>query len=458
MRAISLKCPNCNAHLKAGETAAVVVCSYCGTEARVQHRTRFLERKIEMPQPQTAQRRLPVAKQRHGFRFMALFGVLPPLMVAGGVFFAVAYQAGGIDKIGDAIIHAKDSVLGDNWSYGGGGNALLYDVNGDGHVDVIGHARYVQREDSYYLAAFDGLTGDKLWESETIGNHSDSISGKSILHGEFIAQADSRGNIAGYSVSDGKRLWKHPLGEKLKEVCANGETSLALKLSDKSWKSIELPDGTMTKMEHPPEDCKRVAVHKKHSQRSRVHLGHGRRSKARSSLGKIESMKVRDVVKLVDEPGHLVALGHKSPGTKIPMVAYLSLPPPETSDEEADKSEGKKRKKRKKRKSRAQPKAELVWAKELPALDPLAAKEEAPSFVAISKGYIVSVYQPKNGNPRVVCFTREGGQRLWDKALPGTATVLTAIDISEDRVYVTQWGRLDAFSIESGSVAFTIGG
>jgi DNA-directed RNA polymerase subunit RPC12/RpoP len=230
MRAISLKCPNCNANLEAGETAHKVTCTYCGTQARVQHRTRFLERKIEMPPAPPAERRMPVAKQRHGFRWVALMSSIFPLIGIGIAVFFTVQQVGGLDRVGDALSDVKDSVTGDKWIYGGKGNALLHDVNEDGKLDVVSTIRYVQRDSSYHLAAFDGVTGTLLWESERFGDHSDANSGLTILHGNAVTQSDIRGNVAAYAVATGERLWKVPVGEKVKEVCADDEVSLAMQL------------------------------------------------------------------------------------------------------------------------------------------------------------------------------------------------------------------------------------
>jgi DNA-directed RNA polymerase subunit RPC12/RpoP len=451
MRAISLKCPNCNANLEAGETAHKVVCTYCGTQARVQHRTRFLERKIELPPARPAERQMPVAKQRHGFRWVALVSSIFPLLGVGVAIFFTVQQVGGIDKVGEVFSEVKDSVTGDSWMYGGKGNALFHDINDDGSLEIISPIRYVQKNDSYYLAAFDGVKGDLLWESETIGNHDDAIQGLTILHGGSITQSDSRGNLSGYMPTTGERLWKVPIGEKVKEVCADDDASLAIKLNDKSWKRILLKDGYISLLEEAPEDCSRVAIYKKFGQVHLIHSSQNRRR--RRPRTKLEGMEVRDLVTMPGEPGHQVALGNKSPGTRIPMLAYLRAPAPESDQSEEEPS----KKKHRKRKKSKDPKPTMVWSSELPAIDPLATKEGPPEFVAVSAGYIASIYKLKTGATHVVCFTREGGQRLWDTELTKDHSPISAIDIANDMVYVSQWGSLSAFKIDNGSRAFKLG-
>jgi hypothetical protein len=302
--------------------------------------------------------------------------IFPLIGIGIAVFFTVQ-QVGGLDRVGDALSDVKDSVTGDKWIYGGKGNALFHDVNEDGKLDVVSTIRYVQRDSSYHLAAFDGVTGTLLWESERFGDHSDANSGLTILHGNAVIQSDNRGNIAAYAVATGERLWKVPVGEKVKEVCADDEVSLAMQLSDKSWKRILLKDGYISLLEESPENCERVAIYGRFGQKHLVHSSQQHRRR-RPRL-KLEGMDVKDLVTLTLEPGHQVALGYKSPGTRIPMLAYLRIPVPESegeSDEEPDKK--KRKKKRKSAKSKREPKPALVWSSELPALDPLATKWPTP--------------------------------------------------------------------------------
>lgn len=396
---------------------------------------------------------MPVAQQRHGVRWIIGLGSLLPLIIAGVVGFVVVKKTGGIDHIGDAISRAADVVTGDRWTYSGQGNALLLDVSGDDHPDVIAPIRYVQKNDSYYIAAFDGLTGDQLWQSETFGNHGDAIKGRTALHGGVVAQSDSRGNISGFRASDGTRLWKISMGEKLEKLCADGESSLGLQLIDKKWKSLSLEDGTLTSLDAEPNPCAPVTMHREHGQPN-LQYASDRRRRRRPSVA-IEGMKVRDTVEVRDQPGVMIALGHKAPGTRVPMIALLRA---EEGKAEEPAPSKKRRRRRRKRKRKAEKSRELLWSAELPALDPLSVKEGAPELVAVNQSYIAALYTPKDGNPHLVCFSREGGRRLWDSVLPDHTTyVLRAIDMSEQRVYVSQWSRLDAFKIEDGSLAFSLG-
>ena len=459
MRAITMKCPNCGANLEAQEAAHTVMCNYCGTKARIQHRTRFLERKVEMPPPPPAERRLPVARQKHGTRWLVGVTTLLPVLMTGGITLGVMYQTGSLSKIGNAISEAAEDFTSDRMLYSGAGNALLFDVNGDGHLDVISSVRYVQNNDSYHLAAFDGLGGEKLWESETFGNHDDATGGTTALHDSTVVQSDSRGNISGFAVTDGVRTFKVSLGEKLKGLCADSDSSLAVHLADKSWKSMELDTGTFTPLDGEPDPCEQVPTGDEHGQIDVDYSEDHRRARNKRSI-KIDGMQIRETVALLNQPGRFLALGHKDPGTRIPMIALfhdseLDVPAEAPEPEETG---GKKRRSKKRAKKSRGPEYVVDWSSDLPGLDPLGVREGAPTLAVANQRCVATLYETKEGSPHLVCFSPEGGQRLWDSKLPKRTTyVLRALDITDDRIYVGQWSELDAFDIADGTKVFTLG-
>ena len=456
MRAISMKCPNCGARLETNETAHTVSCKYCGTQSRVQHRTRILERKIELPPPRPAQRRMPVAKQKHGMGWIVFVSTLMPLFIGGAIFYTTMKRTGGFSKISGALTGVTDTVIGDLMQYSGSGNALLFDVNGDGESDVIGTVRYVQNNDSHHVAAFDGLSGEQLWESETFGTHDDAISGTMALHGGTVVQSDSRGNISGFSAKSGERLFKVSLGEKLKSLCADGTSSLAVHLADKTWKSMDLATGAFTKLDDEPAGCAQIPSDSEHGQIDTEYSNDHRRGHHKLKVH-VEGMQVRTTVALLNQPGRYIALGHKVPGTRIPMLAAFHDAEMDVTAEAPDPAGEKRRKSKRKKKSHG-PKYVVDWSSDLPGLDPLGVREGAPELVAANQQCVASLYEPKSRNPRLVCFNPVSGIRLWDTPLPKRTTyVIRALDITDKRVYVSQWGELDAFEISDGRRIFTIG-
>lgn len=452
-----MKCPNCGAGLEAAEAAHTIVCKYCNTQSRIQHRTRFLERKVEMPPPPPAQRRMPVAQQKHGLGWIISIATLLPLISGGAIFYTVMKQTGGLSKLSNAVSNAADTFTGgDSMSYGGSGNVLLHDVNSDGNRDVVSPVRYVQDNDSYHLAAFDGLSGNKLWESERFGNHDDATGGTTALHHTTVVQSDSRGNISGFSTSDGVRLFKVSLGEKLKGLCANGATSLAVHLADKTWKSMSIDTGEFTPLDGKPEACARIATNTEHGQIDIDYSKDHRRGHVRKVS--IEGMKVRETVALLNQPGRYIALGYKASGTRIPMLALFHDAELDVPAEDPEQVATKKKKRHRKSKKNRRPEFTVDWAETLPALDPLGVKEGAPELVVANSQCVATIYEPNDTSPHLVCFDPASGARKWDSKLPKRTTyVLSGLDITEKRIFVSQWSELDAFDIDTGERVFKVG-
>lgn len=451
-----MKCPNCGAGLEAPEAAHTIACKYCGTQSRIQHRTRYLERKVRLPPPPRSHPRMPVAQQKHGWGWIVTVVTMLPLLVGGVTIYNVMKQTGGLSKLSNAVSNVAGTITGSGDSpmlYAGTGNALLYDINGDGQRDVISAVRYVQNNDSYHLAAFDGLSGSQLWESETFGTHSDASAGTTALHHATIVQSDSRGNISGFSTTDGIRLFKVSLGEKLKELCANGKDSLAVHLTDNTWKSMSLETGVFTPLDDKPEGCAQIATGDQHGQIDIEYSDDHRRGRSSRKI-KIEGMRVRETVALLNQPGRYIALGHKAKGTRVPMIAAFHDSELDVLAEEPEPAT----KKRKRRSKHKKPDYTLDWSAALPALNPLGVKEGAPEFVVANGQCVASLYQPKKGSPHVVCFDPVSGVRTWDSPLPKRTTyVIRGLDVSEKRIFVSQWSELDAFNIDDGAAVFKVG-
>jgi hypothetical protein len=101
---------------------------------------------------------------------------------------------------------------------------------------------------------------------------------------------------------------------------------------------------------------------------------------------------------------------------------------------------------------------DVKWKVQLPP-DPFAAAETAPEFVGVADDRIAVAYTMREGAPHVACLALTDGMRLWDSAVSAQTThVLTGVAISNSRVFVSMWGRLDAFDRATGKRVYSIGG
>ena len=128
-----------------------------------------------------------------------------------------------------------------------------------------------------------------------------------------------------------------------------------------------------------------------------------------------------------------VVLGHKNPGSRIPMVAAID------SDQH------------------------VLWKAEVAAHDPLTAKRSLDaSHVAISETAIAAVYEREDTHnpPEVVVFDRATGARRFEKACDKKgrfSTWLHGLALSSTAAYVVVNGSLQAFDASTGKALFTVG-
>jgi outer membrane protein assembly factor BamB len=136
--------------------------------------------------------------------------------------------------------------------------------------------------------------------------------------------------------------------------------------------------------------------------------------------------------------GSHVALGVKSPGTRVPMAALYD---PRTVSE-------------RKRKTTAR------WMTAIPAVNPLTVKESAPDNAAISQGRIIVPYelQGSSTGSRLACLELATGRSLWETQIPRTDAGSMGPVVASDRmVFVSHWTYLDIFDLGTGQVRMTIG-
>lgn len=423
MKAISVKCPNCGASMNVAATVSTASCAYCGTTSRIRARTRILE----VPAPMSgindpAIASLPVAVQRHSGRWFG--GLVMTMVVAGS---ALAF----------ALVASKGGALGTSQLHWASYAPLLADVNGDGTTDAIGRARYVGSKDEITLAAFDGASGAKLWETEPLGSYTDTYQGTVARVGEAVMFASGLGVVRFYSIDAGEQLHETSIGERLERACASGSAAW-LRTADERWLKLEMPDGVPAGIPSEvewPEECQPVATDGK--------LGRGRLPSGTTELvtwGAREGQPpprniegIRITSHAVTPERDWIGLGHKQPGTRVPMAARYRFADGEIA---------------------------VAWITEVPAGDPLAADEGAPEELAVAAGAdcVVIAYEMQSQPLRVACLSLESGARRWDVALPKAfIDNLDGVAAAGDRGFVTILGRLHILDLASGRLLHTIG-
>jgi hypothetical protein len=446
VRAVVVRCPNCNANLEVAATVASTTCSYCGTVSRIQARTAMFQIPKSPALPKQAPQmtnleRLEQLRQFHQMPIarqpVSILLVLIPFIVLAvvgvGIFFAVR-------GISSGIRHVAGSTSGKTlWA---GHAPAMIDVDGDGVPDPIGILRYVMDNDRSVFAAFSGKTGAPLWESETIGRYSDLGQVHLSALGTLFLVTKNDGTIAARDAkASGAVKWNLSLGEKIAEMCAAGGAEVIVATADDRWWAIDAKGGKrehakLVRLDRARTDGKaRKLFERAGAPGSDVCLSIAPQHRNPAGmfalehwhdLAKIPGMRVEQIVKRAGGP--TIALGAKQPGTSVPMLARI---------------EGER----------------AVWSAEIPAVDPLNARFEAKVF-AVSDKAAFALYRPSrsSNSAQLTAFDLATGKRLWDRAFPtGTGFVPTALIVAGDAVLLATWSSLTAFAQSDGSDRYRLG-
>ena len=173
--------------------------------------------------------------------------------------------------------------------------------------------------------------------------------------------------------------------------------------------------------------------------------------------------------------GATIALGHKKPGSRVPMIASYRWPREVEVDESEVRSlhdqishekDTKRRAElfdeyraaRAKVRAQSEKQPEAAWTAVVPGVDPLTAndREPEPEHADLNGVEVVVAYEMKDSNHyRLTAFTIADGKRKWDIALPGERP-LSAVIASPTHAMVSRWDGLYVYDLATGAHAYTI--
>ena len=142
MRAILIRCPECNAKLTVSASDKETDCEYCGARSQIQHRRGLLER---VEPRKAAANALPFAVEGHSLVWRIGIIGIPTLFVAIGIMVAVSQRARRQATVAAITAQQKSATPTPTavkkppkrpaWRSQG---AALIDVNADDILDVVG--------------------------------------------------------------------------------------------------------------------------------------------------------------------------------------------------------------------------------------------------------------------------------------------------------------------------------
>jgi outer membrane protein assembly factor BamB/DNA-directed RNA polymerase subunit RPC12/RpoP len=432
MKLIVVTCPHCGGRIQTAEATDQIRCEYCGTLSRLQRRTRMLERVLPPP-PMAPGRPAPIAVQhrRRGVGVIIAMSALVPTAIGGAVAYTVlgssSFTSSRAPTRGPAATANAIPPDPPSWQ---GGAPLLADLDGDGTPEVIGRSRRVGKVDEIRVIALDGKTGKPRWESEPLGNYSDTYQGPLVLAGDLVLFASQRAEVRAFAAADGKRRWTTTLEERVVRFCDQGATIVAVGKDDVERPLVRASGAraAATAEAAPPA----APPPKRRTRPGRATACESAPSDNRGMRDHHLEWAIADKVdlagdRLVIGPGGRVASGTRRKGTRVPTLVALDA---------ANKAR---------------------WRVELPA-DPLAAGEGAPGAVAVGDAVVCGSYGLGGAGWRasVACFALADGRRLWDRGLGNTP--MSSLQIAGPTLLISASGWLETRDLDTGATRWTFGG
>lgn len=460
MQLIKIKCPECAATVEVGATATQVTCAYCGKQSQVQRRTTLLRRPLPLPPPPPGQQPLPVAVEQG--------------KLGAGAWFALAAAVLSVATpcvVGPIMCHVEDAEKAERearlraprWT---GGGVVLRDLNGDGVQDVVGHMQRKGDPDEGLVTAVNGASGAYLWHCSLgayrNGHERDPIGvvGNTMVRGHGAS-------LLGLDLAKGAIAWRQTLAENIRHICAgpDGQTVRVMTADDK-LQIVAVADGKLgpaaqgacEPIEGPDPEADRPdrLICKSHGACPELVVG-----------DKIEGMASHLALHRPSR-GVTIALGRKTPGTPVPIIARYGWPPVD----EAAVAERMQRlpadwtvaQRWRARANavwhlRGDARPAVLWKTPLPAANPLATSTAAldEERVDLTDEVVVAAYQETAGKRpwHLTAFAIADGRRLWD-VNTGDGGPLRAVVATPTHALISMWTSLLAYDLKTGKPAFDV--
>lgn len=379
---------------------------------------------LQRPLPPVGPSSLPVViRPVSGLRWVVLGGVVVALIFAGVVALVPIWVSDWLSAPPAGTLGARGASP--SWH----GRPVLADVDGDGIVDIIGNTRYVRDGDQIHVAAFSGTSGALLWESSAVGTHSNTLSSRLASVADRVLVSKDDGQIHAYTRATGAAVWTAALGDKVVAYCANAEAAQTVVVATLDGHAHQLDLRTGERSPAAPlviEDewqrdddrgprCIRIPDN------SASWTGRARRSHLREAA---EIVGFRPDLFLELPNQGLVALGMRTPGSSVPMLAGFDAA------------------------------RRASWTVEIPSRDALNTSVTDESIV-IAGDLIAVIYIGRDNKARLAAFALANGSRRWDVAVSIDPT-FGGISVTQRTVLVAGGNGLEAFDLASGKLQFKI--
>jgi hypothetical protein len=426
VKAVSIRCPNCNAALEVDDGQTTVTCAYCHASSRLQAHTQVWQAAAPGPRnPGTA------APARNAAMVLVIGMLVLVVGGAGAAYFMVRRASVPFASSGGATTaptpSSQTSKRAPEQVRWNSDRPLLRDLDGDGADDLVGVISVYDGEPKNYVAAYSGDDGHPMWRSAEVPKDAGSQP-HIAMAGDWLLLSGTDGKLRSYAVGDGKTGWTVELGEKLAMLCAlpaESPPQVRVITADDRGRDVQLATGKTTEVQGKSRrqlrSCEELPTDDDNL------YGMTQYDPFRDRLPELRWMSVRHMVRRDNLKFYA---GGKSPGTEVPMVALF---------------DGRNER----------------WRAELPSSDPLTSLLEDKCLYFDGRVALgcYSTNRGAEGQTRLVALRSNTGERMWEAALtaPGGSMVLTSALTTQHRALAVAWGVVVAFDLHTGKRAFVIG-
>jgi hypothetical protein len=379
--------------------------------------------------------------------------ILAPLVlpIVFGILIAIVSIIAALVAVGIGKESGDLSLpLGASLQWSGTSAAMMYDVNGDGITDPIGHVRLIRPDkQTEHLGAFDAVTGKQIWLTQAICDLSSAQELTAALMQDTLLYVDPQGGMKALSPMTGQLLWSAPLEERAERICAVSAGLAFVELRDKRRLRVELATGQVSPAGQADDAVPCSGVWPDKPGHTPFFSIEDWRSRAQRDLPDVPGMRVDKLIRDLTSNA-VIALGSRAVGTRIPSAASIV----ETMVLKEPAGKGRKRP------PQLMAKVDTRWLSNVPSQNPLTVSEKEPTTGAIAIGRLIVPYE-MSGTPsseRLACLDLTTGRALWDVEIPKSETGDVAAVVANDRMlFVSMWTYLHIFDLATGAHRATIG-
>ncbi|NBD12310.1 Rcat domain-containing protein [Corallococcus silvisoli] len=305
---------------------------------------------------------------------------------------------------------------------------VFVDLNGDGTDEIIGHVSRYNSGSTDLVAAFDGKTFEKLWETLPSEGPDASSTTKVIAQGGRLVMSEQRA-VNLLELETGKRLGRVALSDSPRRLCIPpGDTeSVWVEVVDRKHLLFNTRTATARPAPRAPPGCATPPLSPQtcNMLRPAEHPTPCIRSSYPPS-----DIRGFSTQYLYRANGYTLALGSRWPGTQVPLVAVYEP-------------------------GNRKP----LWHGVVADGDPLLLRDTPPKTADITRDAVYILYEMEQGGARLIRRDLRTGAIAWDVAVPRTnmGTSPSVIWIQGERIYVPHWQSLEVFDAATGNLVGTLG-